>query len=169
MATSPKPLLYVALWTLVSQFVKNKATWVTGSIFLSLSLLGITFRPGVKMGSASTIAPGTTSANSLTASPARLPPLREARFFRRIRFRRGKTARPPIPSCVSFQDNETLSGISIEYLGHYDDKVLQDVQKHNADLKNPDFLRVGQKVLLPAPSSEVSADHNSATSSEGKP
>ncbi len=169
MATSPKPLLYVALWTLVSQFVKNKATWVAGSIFLSLSLLGITFRPGVKMGSASTIAPGTASANSLTASPARLPAPPGSAVLPADQVSPGKNGAAPDPVVHVVQDNETLSGISIEYLGHYDDKVLQDVQKHNADLKNPDFLRVGQKVLLPAPSSEVSADHNSATSSEGKP
>jgi type II secretory pathway predicted ATPase ExeA/LysM repeat protein len=166
---NPKPLRYVALWTLVSQFVKNKATWVVGSIFLSLSLLVITFRPGLKIGSASTIAPDTASANSLAASPARLSAAPESAVLPAHPVSPGRNASAPDPVVHVVQDNETLSGISIEYLGHYDEKVLQDVQKHNADLKDPDFLRVGQKVLLPAPSSGVSTNHNAATSSEGKP
>ena len=56
------------------------------------------------------------------------------------------------------QTNETLSGISIEYLGRYDEKVLQEVQKDNTDLKDPDLIRVGQKVVLPLDS----ADKNSS-------
>lgn len=55
------------------------------------------------------------------------------------------------------QPNETLGGISVQYVGHYDLRVLAEVQKLNADVKDPDRIVPGQQILLPPPATDSQA------------
>jgi type II secretory pathway predicted ATPase ExeA len=166
------------LWKLINQIVKSKGGWVAGSVFLgALFILGLTLRfavPGTKAGGGPSIAPGAASATSLSAlpavpaSPAPSPEKNKPAPKNQHPAKKSSTAADPIVHVV--QDNETLSGISVQYLGRYDDKFLDQIKKDNSSLKNPDFIRVGQKVLLPPdPGDQENPDKKAGGSAEGKP
>ena len=163
-----------------SRILKSKGGWLVGAIILAASLLGITLRfgaPGMKASGRPPIIPdsnttgylsggGTAPAlTSFSAEKKNVPPINGKPANKHI------SGADPVVHVV--QTNETLSGISIDYLGRYDSTILQEVQKNNADLKDPDLIRVGQKVFLPARYA-VSTDKNSPEktnggSFEGKP
>lgn len=146
--------------TAISKSLKIKGSLIVGTIFLATGLLGFSLRfgaPGTKAGSRPSIVPESAGAN---------PVLEEATDQNDAP--RSTTGTQPVVHVV--QSNETLSGISIEYLGHYDGKVLEEEKKENAGLKDPDLIRVGQRVLLP-PDSAVkdSANQKASDSTQGKP
>jgi general secretion pathway protein A len=167
----------LALRMLIDQVLKGKGGWLAGAGFLAASLLGLTLRfgaSGMKADVRSSIIPDSASSGSLSGqvtSPAHTPLPLEKRNVRPIDQHLAKKHEVDADSVVHVvQTNETLSGISIEYLGHYDDKVLQEVQKDNTDLKDPDLIRVGQRVILPAVSTDESSSGKKAGKSvEGKP
>jgi general secretion pathway protein A len=68
------------------------------------------------------------------------------------------------------QPNETLGGISVQYLGHYDFGLLADVQRLNSDVKDPDRILAGQKILLPPAADSVDGNiSGNNTSGSGLP
>jgi LysM repeat protein len=65
------------------------------------------------------------------------------------------------------QPNETLGGISVQYLGHYDFGLLADVQRLNSDVKDPDRILAGQKILLPPPAADSAGRNISGNNPSG--
>jgi phage tail protein X len=60
-------------------------------------------------------------------------------------------ARENSPSSFAYvvQPKDTLRDLCVSIMGRYDKAVLSQVLKLNPDLRNPDHLDVGQKILLP--------------------
>jgi type II secretory pathway predicted ATPase ExeA len=60
-------------------------------------------------------------------------------------------ARENSPSSFAYvvQPKDTLRDLCVSTMGRYDKAVLSQVLKLNPDLRNPDRLDVGQKILLP--------------------
>lgn len=50
---------------------------------------------------------------------------------------------------ITVDPKQTLSGISVQTLGTYDNGLLQQIQQLNPDLENPDLILPGEKILLP--------------------
>lgn len=167
----------LALRMLIDQVLKSKGGWLSGAVFLAASVLGLTLRfgaPGMKAEVRSSIIPDSASSGFLSkqaTSPAHIAlPSEKKKVLPRDQHPAKKQELDADPVVHVVQTNETLSGISVEYLGHYDDQVLREMQKHNTDLKDPDVLRVGQKVLLPAVSTDKNSSEKKASESiEGKP
>jgi len=167
----------LALRMLIDEVLKGKGAWIVGVVFLAASLLGLTLYFGVPGMRADGRAPTTsdsTSTSSLSREASNLAPTslssenKRALPINHHPVQKQSTDAEPVVHVV--QTNETLSGISVEYLGHYDDKVLQEVQKNNADLKDPDLIRVGQKVLMPAGSTDKNSSETKANGAiEGNP
>jgi len=167
----------LALQMLIDQVLKGKGGWLAGAVFLALSLLGLTLRfgaPGMKASGRPPIIPDPASTGSLlgaATSPKHATLSSEKKkvpHFDPPPAKKHKVDADPVVHVV--QTNETLSGISVEYLGHYDNKVLQEVQKNNTDLKDPDLIIVGQKVLLPASSADKNSSEMKTNGAiEGKP
>jgi general secretion pathway protein A len=162
---------------LIDEVLKGKGAWVVGVIFLAASMLGLTLYfgvPGMKADGRATTTSDSAPASSLsgeTTNPARPPLSSESTKALPVNQHRAqKQSGDTEPVVHVVQTNETLSGISIEYLGHYDDKVLQEVRKNNKDLKDPDLIRVGQTVLLPAGSGDKNSSEIKANGAiEGNP
>lgn len=162
---------------LIDEVLKGKGAWVVGVIFLAASMLGLTLYfgvPGMKADGRAPTTSDSASASSLSGeatNPA--PPLHSSENTKALPVNQHpaqKQSGDAEPVVHVVQTNETLSGISIEYLGHYDDKVLQEVRKNNKDLKDPDLIRVGQKVLLPAGSADKNSSEMKANGAvEGNP
>ena len=51
---------------------------------------------------------------------------------------------------VRVKPGETLYQISLNKLGKYDGKVLDELRGLNPSLNNPDRIRTGQKIRIPA-------------------
>jgi hypothetical protein len=47
------------------------------------------------------------------------------------------------------QPKDTLRDLCVSTLGRYDKAVLSQIQKLNPELRDPDYLDVGQKIRLP--------------------
>lgn len=173
-ATQSHPLV---LQMLIDQVLKGKGGWLAGAAFLVASLLGLNFyfgAPGLKASGGASMIPGTASSSTLSgqATSSTQPALTSEN--KKVLPKEGKAVvknsvdSDPVVHVV--QSNETLSGISVEYLGRYDDKVLEEVQKSNTDLKDPDLIRVGQKVFLPAGSADKNSPEDKPNGAiEGKP
>ena len=52
---------------------------------------------------------------------------------------------------VVVERNQTLDGISRQYFGGSDSKLLREILRLNPDLRNPNRIEVGQRVVLPRP------------------
>jgi LysM domain-containing protein len=50
---------------------------------------------------------------------------------------------------VVVQPNQTLSQITLRYLGRFDLKLLEEICQLNPDLKDPNIIGVGQRIRLP--------------------
>jgi general secretion pathway protein A len=164
-----------------NRVLKDKGEWIVGMVFLAASLLGLTLRfgtSGSKPGYRPAIIPDSASAGSLSSAAAGpthtvLPVNQGAKNLpaEQTPVDKHKTGGDAVVHVV--QTNETLSEISVAYLGHYDSAVLQEVQKDNADLKDPDLIRVGQRVLMPprpaVAGDEYSSEKKVSGSIEGKP
>jgi general secretion pathway protein A len=167
----------LALQMLLDQVLKGKGGWLAGAVLLAASLLGLTFHfgvPGMRADGKAPATSDTASTSSLSGeatNPAPTPLSSESTKALAINqdpVQKQSGDAEPVVHVV--QANETLSGISVEYLGHYDDKVLQEVQKTNTDLTDPDLIRVGQRVLLPAGSSDKNSSEMKANGAiEGNP
>jgi LysM repeat protein len=166
--------------TIIGQVLKGKGGWLVGAVFLSASLLGLTLRfgvPGMKASGRPSIMSGSDSTGSLSreaTSPTLTPLALGKNKGLPMDQHPAKELKVDADAVVHVvQTNETLSGISFDYLGHYDSTVLQEVQKNNSDLKDPDLIRVGQKVLLPthiaASNGQNSSEKKASGSIEGKP
>jgi LysM repeat protein len=148
-----------------------------GGGLLAASVLGLTLRfgaPGMRADVRSSINPDSAPLGLLSGEatrPAKTSlPSEKKKVLPMDQHPAKKQGLDADPVVHVVQTNETLSGISVEYLGRYDDQVLREVQKHNTDLKDPDVLRVGQKVLLPAVSTDKNSSEKKASESiEGKP
>jgi LysM repeat protein len=167
----------IDLRMLIDEVLKGKGAWVVGVIFLAASMLGLTLYfgvPGMKADGRAPITSDSASASSLSGeatNPARSPLSSEsAKALPVNQHPAQKQSGDAEPVVHVVRTNETLSGISIEYLGHYDDKILREVRKNNKDLKDPDLIRVGQKVLLPADSGDKNSSEMKANGAvEGNP
>lgn len=162
--------------TAIGKALRVKGGWVVGTIFLAASLLGFSLRHGAQGTKASgrpSIISETPGAISVpgTATDSRQSAGLLGNGGASAAANRSKQSRNDVQPVVHVvQSNETLSGISLEYLGRYDDKVLEEVQRDNAGLKDPDLIRVGQRVLLPADSAVKNApDQKPLEPAEGKP
>jgi hypothetical protein len=68
-----------------------------------------------------------------------------------------RSAAPP-PSVLSqdeiqmvrIESNDTLSKLCIRKMGRYDEQVLRDIRILNPWLSNPDRIRIGQSIRMPA-------------------
>jgi general secretion pathway protein A len=166
-----------ALRMLIDEVLKGKGAWIVGVVFLAASLLAFTLYfgvPGMRADGREPATSDSASTSSLSGdatNPATISissGSSQALPTNQHPIQKQSANAEPIVHVV--QTNETLSGISVEYLGHYDDKVLEEVQKSNADLKDPDLIRVGQKVLLPAGSPDKnSSDMKTNGAIEGNP
>ncbi len=173
-ATQSHPLV---LQMLIDQVLKGKGGWLAGAAFLVASLFGLTLyfgAPGLKASGSASIISDSPSSSSLSgeATSSTHPVLssEKQKVLPKDQNPANKNSVDSDPIVHVVQSNETLSGISIEYLGHFDDKVLQEVQKNNSDLKDPDVIRVGQKIFLPAGSADKNSSENTAIGAiEGKP
>jgi LysM repeat protein len=172
----------IAEWALKA--LRGNRGWLVGTIFLTPLLLGLALRFGVPRVPASgkpeiirdvaftgsLLGPATSSASGNSISR-----MDNSSGSQKALMERQPSSQPvnAAPFVHVVQNNETLSGISFDYLGRYDDNVLQEVQKNNADLKDPNVIHVGQKVLLPkrvaTPSDQNSAENRTSGSAEGKP
>jgi general secretion pathway protein A len=168
-----------------SNVLKGKGGWLAGVILLSTVFLGFALRfhaTATKASFAPAIVPAASAASAPAASeaevsapvPAAAPVVSAKKKVRSSGEPGAKATSSEANDIVHVvQTNETLSGISYNYLGYYDPVVLQEVQKDNADLKNPDFIRAGQKVLVPVriadPSKISSPQKDAGESIEGKP
>jgi general secretion pathway protein A len=172
----------IAEWALKA--LRGKSGWLVGTIFLAPSLLGLALRFGVPRAPASgkpAIIPDAAFTRSLSgpaissASGNSNSTMDDSSRSRRALTERQHSSQPVNAASVVHvvRNNETLSGISFDYLGRYDDNVLQEVQKNNADLKDPNVIHVGQKVLLPervaTSGDQNSAENRTSGSVEGKP
>ena len=172
----------IAEWALKA--LRGKRWWLVGTIFLAPSLLGLALRFGIPRAPASgkpAIIPDAPFTGSLSGpATSSASGNSNSRMDNSSRSRKDLTERQHTSQPVDaafvvhvVQNNETLSGISFDYLGRYDGNVLQEVQKNNADLKDPNVIHVGQKVLLPkrvpASSDQNSAENRTSGSVEGKP
>jgi len=166
--------------------LKGKGGWLAGVILLSTVFLGFALRfhaTGTKANFAPSIVPAASAAPPPASETDIAPPVpdpvvsdkKSGRKKARLSGEPSAAATSPETNDIVHvvQTNETLSGISYNYLGYYDPNVLQEVQKDNADLKNPDFIRAGQKVLVPVriadPTKLNSPQKDSDESIEGKP
>jgi hypothetical protein len=162
--------------------LKGKGGWLAGVILLSTVFLGFALRfhaTGTKGNFAPAIVPAANAAiapasETEIAAPAPAPVISGKKRVRSPGEPSSQTTSPDTNDIVHVvQTNETLSGISYNYLGYYNPTVLQEVQKDNADLKNPDFIRAGQKVLVPLriadPNKVNSPQKDAGESIEGKP
>jgi general secretion pathway protein A len=65
-------------------------------------------------------------------------------------------------SVITLESGQTLSEVSLRYLGRFNDQLTLQIQKLNPEIKNPDFIIVGTKIRLPMPSGVV--DRNVSSS-----
>jgi type II secretory pathway predicted ATPase ExeA len=162
--------------------LKGKAGWLAGVIILSAAFLGFALRfhaTGTKANFAPSIVPAASAASAPANEPevAAPVPAPAPSTKKKVRSAGQPTAETPSSDANDVvhvvQTNETISGISYNYLGYYDPTVLEEVQKDNANLSNPNFIRVGQKVLVPLriadPNKANSAQKDAGGSIEGKP
>ena len=152
-AERSSPTLALPQSTAIRRSLKIKGSLIVGTIFLATGLLGFSLHfgaPGTKAGSRPSIIPETTGTNPVSRG---ITDQNDAQ--------KPAAGRQPVIHVV--QSNETLSGINLEYLGRYDDKVLEEEQKENTGLKDPNLIRVGQRVLLP-PDSAVKDSVNQKAS-----
>jgi general secretion pathway protein A len=65
----------------------------------------------------------------------------------------------PIPKAtpleITVEPQQTLRDIALQHLGEFDENRLHQIQILNPDLINPNLIRPGQKILLPAPTSPL--------------
>lgn len=54
---------------------------------------------------------------------------------------------------VVVKPNETLRAICMEYIGHYDDRLLRQIRELNPGFSNLDHIEVGQEIWIPVPTS----------------
>jgi general secretion pathway protein A len=137
-ATQSHPLV---LQMLIDQVLKGKGGWLAGAAFLVASLLWLTLyfgSPGLRASGSAPIIRNSASSSSLSGvatistQSALSSENKKVLPADRNPGHGNNVDSDPVVHVV--QSNETLSGISIEYLGHYDDKVLEEVQKNNTDL-----------------------------------
>jgi general secretion pathway protein A len=55
------------------------------------------------------------------------------------------------PFAITVEPDQTLQGISVQYLGGYDLQRLHQIQVLNPNLTDPDYIEAGQKIWLPRP------------------
>jgi hypothetical protein len=65
-------------------------------------------------------------------------------------------------SVITLEFGQTLSEVSLRYLGRFNDQLTLQIQKLNPEIKNPDFIIAGTKIRLPIPSGIV--DRNVSSS-----
>jgi LysM repeat protein len=61
-----------------------------------------------------------------------------------------ETANQQEPGSIRIVQGQTLYHISVENLGRYDPKTLEQIRKLNPWLNDPGHIRAGQKILLPS-------------------
>jgi general secretion pathway protein A len=66
------------------------------------------------------------------------------------------------PLTVVVQPEQTLSGLSKNYIGTYDEKALEQIRALNPGIKNPDLILVGQRIQLPRGSQDTKEVHAQA-------
>lgn len=155
----------------------RKIKWLAGTGFLGALLLGLALQFDISETSAPS--DGTRAAISEIAPAAKAQPsssrhshLSERSLARKqvpsgnkisqvARDTAKKDLGATVPVVHVVQPNETLGGISLQYLGRYDSEFLKEVQKLNSGLTDVDRILVRQKVLLP-PQSVASAGKNSS-------
>ncbi|MGH9678644.1 MAG: LysM peptidoglycan-binding domain-containing protein [Candidatus Acidiferrales bacterium] len=55
------------------------------------------------------------------------------------------------PSVITLESGQTLSEVSLRYLGRFNNELEQEFQKLNPEIKNPDVVYAGTQVRLPPP------------------
>ena len=77
---------------------------------------------------------------------------------------------------VRVKSGQTLYQISLNKFGKYDDKVLEQLRGLNPSLNNPDRIRTGQQIRIPATAARsIDGQHtgqqtpNAAPTEAGKP
>ena len=69
------------------------------------------------------------------------------------------SSREQVQESVRVLQGQSLYRISVDNLGRYDPKVLTEIRNLNPWLSDPDYIRVGQKVLMPSvPMSSASTE-----------
>ena len=81
----------------------------------------------------------------------------------------GKAGSPPVLT-VRVERNQTLEKISLRYLGHSSPKLTKEICDLNPELRDPNFLKVGQQIRLPRnPGAVQSGDPSQHRANKAKP
>ncbi len=64
---------------------------------------------------------------------------------------------------VTVREGQTLGDLTLQYLGKTGPKTTREVQMSNPDLKNPDMIYVGTKILLPTPPAQAESGNSTST------
>jgi LysM repeat protein len=56
---------------------------------------------------------------------------------------------PDDSTVITLESGQTLSWLSLRYLGRFNDKVTQQIQTLNPEIKNPDLIFAGTQLRLP--------------------
>jgi hypothetical protein len=88
-----------------------------------------------------------THHQAFTSLPGRPDPEGKAKAGKPITFK-------SIPNTVLFavivKPTESLGDLAMQCLGDFDRDRTRQIQKLNAELSNPDYIEIGQTILLPA-------------------
>jgi LysM repeat protein len=152
--TNPLPPI-VPQPQLMHRIFNGKRGWLVGTGILAAFLLGFALRFGIsgkRVRGSPSLVPVSASTSALpgeTENPTHTAPS--------SRKENPQIVRPPAKDHQEATDavvhvvqkNETLGGISVDYRGRYDSEFIQEIEKRNPNLIDPNQLRLGQKVLLP--------------------
>ena len=59
------------------------------------------------------------------------------------------TSRGDVPSIITLESGQTLSEVSVRYLGRFNNELTQQIQNLNPEIKNPNVVFAGAQVRLP--------------------
>jgi type II secretory pathway predicted ATPase ExeA/LysM repeat protein len=65
-----------------------------------------------------------------------------------------------VPLSVRVTQGQTLYRISVENLGRYDSQTIKEIRSLNPFLSDPDYIRVGQQILVPSAQISLSEGQN---------
>jgi hypothetical protein len=88
-----------------------------------------------------------THHQAIASLPGRPDPEGKAQAGKPITF---KSIPNTVPFAVIVKPNESLGDLAMQCLGDFDRDRTRQIQKLNAELSNPDYIEIGQTILLPA-------------------
>jgi LysM repeat protein len=71
---------------------------------------------------------------------------------------------PQTPVVITVEHGQTLSEVSLRYLGEFNPKTTREIQMSNPEIRDPDLIIEGTQIRLPSPS--VRADISTPSSGE---